>query len=59
MDKDDRLEQSGMEFHERVYQGYLEIAKNDSDRVICIDCSGSKWETHEKIILELKKRGVL
>ena len=59
MDKDDRLEQSGMEFHERVYKGYLEIAKADPERVICIDCSGTKWETHEKIINELKKRNIL
>ena len=59
VDKDDRLEQSGIEFHERVYQGYLKIAKSEPDRVICIDCSGSKWETHDKIINELKKRNVL
>ena len=58
MDKDDRLEQSGMEFHEKVYKGYLEIAKKDPSRVICIDCSGTKWETHDKIINELKKREV-
>ena len=59
MDADDRLEQSGFEFHEKVYKGYLEILKNNSDRVIPIDCSGSKEQTHEKIIYELKKRGIL
>ena len=59
VDKDDRLEQSGMEFHEKVYQGYLNILKDNPERVIAIDCSGSKMQTHEKIIAELKKRGVL
>ena len=59
VDKDDRLEQSGMEFHENVYKGYLNILKNNPERVIAIDCSGTKMQTHEKIINELKKRGVL
>ncbi len=58
-DKDDRLEQTGLEFHKKVYEGYLEILKKEPTRIISIDCLGSKAETHEKIILELKKRGVI
>ncbi len=59
VDADDRLEQSGFDFHERVYQGYLKILEKEPQRVISIDCSGSKFQTHEKIISELKKRGIL
>ena len=59
VDKDDRLELSGAEFHEKVYEGYLQLAEKYPDRFIMIDCSGSKWQTHEKIIKELKERGVL
>ncbi|MBO5926687.1 MAG: dTMP kinase, partial [Clostridia bacterium] len=59
VDKDDRLEQSGQEFHEKVYEGYLKILKEEGDRVISIDCSGTKTQTHEKIIKELQKRGIL
>ena len=58
-DKDDRLEQSGAKFHEDVYKGYLAILEKESDRVISIDCSGSKWQTHEKILNELRKRGII
>lgn len=58
MDKDDRLEQSGIEFHTKVYEGYLKILNAESERVISIDCSGSVNQTHEKIIYELKKRGI-
>ncbi len=59
MDKDDRLEQSGLDFHNKVYEGYLKLLKTESDRVISIVPSGTVMETHEKIIAELKKRGIL
>ncbi len=58
-DKADRVEISGMEFHNRVYEGYLELAERFSDRIVPIDCSGTKFETHEKIVAALKERGVL
>ncbi len=59
VDKTDRVELSGLDFHNRVYEGYLELAEKFSDRIISIDCSGEKNETHEKIIAALKGRGVL
>ncbi len=59
-DKTDRLELSGAEFHKKVYEGYLELLKKDeSGRIINIDCRGTKDETHAKIINALKKAGVL
>lgn len=58
VDKTDRLELSGMEFHNRVYKGYIELAKKYSERFIVIDASGSKAETHQKIIDALKEKGV-
>ena len=57
-DKNDRLELSGAEFHDKVYQGYLELSKKFSDRFIVIDASGTKFETHEKIVRALKEKGV-
>lgn len=36
-DENDRLEQAGMEFHKRVYEGYKTVAKNDPERVACVD----------------------
>ncbi len=49
-DKDDRLELSGESFHQKVYEGYIELSKKFSDRFIMIDCSGEKLETHQKIV---------
>ena len=59
VDKDDRLELSGAEFHEKVYAGYLALAEKYPERFIMIDCSGTKWQTHEKIIKALEDRGII
>lgn len=59
VDKTDRVELLGKEFHEKVYNGYLELSKKFSDRFIVIDASGSKEETHQKIINALKEKGIL
>lgn len=45
----DRLEQSGEEFFHRVYSTYMELIKENPNRIACIDVSGSKLETREKI----------
>ena len=58
-DKTDRLELSGMEFHNKVYQGYLDLSKKYSDRFIVIDASGEIKQTHQKIINALKEKGVI
>ncbi len=59
VDKGDRVELSGIEFHNKVYQGYLELAEKFKDSFIVIDASGSKEQTHQKIIDALKEKGVL
>lgn len=59
VDKKDRLELSGMDFHNKVYQGYLELAKQNPQRIVCIDASGTKEQTHAKIISALKERKII
>lgn len=59
VDCGDRLELSGMDFHDKVYEGYLALAKENPDRFIVLDASGTKFQTHEKIIQALKEKGVL
>ena len=59
VDKNDRLELSGIEFHKKVYQGYLDLAKKYKDRFVVIDASGERMETHAKIIAALKEKGVI
>jgi dTMP kinase len=57
-DENDRMEQLGMEFHRKVYQGYLHLAQK-YPRICAVDCSGSKWETAEKVLNLLKEKGII
>lgn len=59
VDKNDRLELSGLEFHNKVYEGYLELAKKFPDRIEKIDASGLKEQTFGKILDVLKSRGII
>ena len=48
-DKNDRMEQEAIEFHQRVYEGYKKIAEDNKDRVVVIDASKSIDEVFEEI----------
>lgn len=45
----DRMESAGIEFHNRVRYGYLELAKQEPARIKVIDASKSIEEIHEKV----------
>ena len=59
----DRLDSEDAEFHTRVRNAYLEIARREKDRVRIIDARGSVQETHQAVknivIPCLKDRGLL
>ncbi|MGN1372744.1 MAG: dTMP kinase [Candidatus Coproplasma sp.] len=57
-DEDDRMEQLGLAFHEKVYQGYLSLLEKHP-RICAVDCSGTKYQTAEKIINILKDKGII
>ena len=59
VDKSDRLELSGMEFHKKVYDGYLCLTRRYPERFIVIDASGEKEQTHAKIISALKEKAII
>ena len=46
----DRMESAGIEFFERVRQGFLEIAKQEPERVKVVDSMQSIEEIHEQIL---------
>ena len=46
----DRMESAGVEFFKKVREGYLDIAKNNPDRVKLIDGSNSIEEIHQKVL---------
>ena len=54
-DVQDRLELEKIEFHNRVFEGYQEIAKVYADRFACINAARSKEEIREEIISYLDK----
>ena len=45
----DRMESAGIEFFERVRNGFLEIAKQEPDRVKVISSSDTIENIHNKI----------
>ena len=58
-DADDRLEQAGMPFHKRVYEGYKQIAENEPERVACIDGNQTPAEIFKCVLQVLKEKGCL
>lgn len=59
VDGSDRMELSGMDFHNNVYSGYVETAKRYPERIKRIDCGGTKEQTHKKIMDALKEKGII
>ena len=59
VDKTDRVELLGMKFHNDVYLGYKKQIEKNPQRFIVIDASGTKEQTHAKIINALKEKGVI
>lgn len=51
----DRLEAEGAEFHRKVRNGYLELAKNSTDRITVIDASKSVEEVFDITISVILK----
>lgn len=51
----DRMESAGIDFHNRVRQGYLELAKQEPQRIKVIDATKSIEEIHDEVINILNK----
>ena len=58
-DENDRLEQAGMAFHKRVYEGYKKLASENPDRFVCVDGNKTPQEIFEEIVRVLKAKGCL
>ena len=58
-DQNDRLEKAGLAFHKRVYEGYLEVAKKEPDRVACVDGNQTPQEIFSEVIRILKEKNCL
>ena len=51
----DRMELEKMAFHERVYEGYKLLEKDNPDRIIGIDASGTIEAIHEVIVKRMEE----
>lgn len=58
-DENDRLEQAGMDFHRKVYQGYKALAKTYKDRIVCVDGRQTPQEIFLQVLAVLKERNCL
>jgi dTMP kinase len=52
---ENRFELEGVEFHQRVRTGYLEIAGSEPDRFLVIDARGSVAEVHQRVVSEVQR----
>lgn len=57
-DEDDRMEQLGMDFHNKVYGGYISLLA-DYPEICSVDCSGTKYQTSDKIWQLFIQRGII
>jgi dTMP kinase len=53
--KMDRIENNGIDFHKKVREGFLKIAKKNKERFLIINALDSIEEIHKKIIEDLSK----
>jgi len=54
--REERFELEAMEFHQRVREGYLNLAKQESDRFLLVDGSGSIESISEIIAEQISMR---
>lgn len=55
-DDADRLESESMDFHRKVRNGFLDLAKSEKERYLIVDGTGTIDEIHSQIISVVKDR---
>ena len=58
-DENDRLEQAGMAFHQRVYEGYKALASQEPDRIVAVDGNKTPQEIFTDVLQILHSRNCL
>ena len=58
-DENDRLEQAGMAFHKRVYEGFDRLAKENPERFIRVDGKQTPEEIFAEVVEALRAKGCL
>ena len=55
----DRIEDEGMEFQTRVRKTYHELAERFQDRYVLLDGHNTIEDIQEKLLNEMKRRGLI
>ncbi len=55
----DRIEQEDLEFHKRLREGFLHIAKEEKDRVVILNGLKSEKQIFNQILKVLKEKSIL
>ena len=58
-DENDRLEQAGLAFHNKVYAGYKALAEKYPDRIVCVDGKKTPDGIFADVLEILKSHGCL
>lgn len=58
-DENDRLEQAGMSFHEKVYEGYKTLARENPNRFAVVDGEKTPEEIFADVVKVLQERNCL
>jgi dTMP kinase len=53
---EDRFENENIGFHEKVRRGYLDIARDEPERVAVIDAAGTEDAVFNRIVTEFERR---
>ncbi len=56
---DDRIEARGLEFQEKVRQGFLKIAEDEPKRVVVFDAAPTPDEIHQTVLNVLRERHLI
>ena len=54
-----RFEAEGMEFHRKVQEGYKQLAKSETQRIVLIDASGAPEQVFQRILKVVTQRGII
>ena len=58
-DENDRLEQAGMAFHKKVYEGYVALAEKYPERIVKINGRKTPDQIFSEVLGILKNRGII
>ena len=59
IDENDVFETKNIEFHQKVRQGFLELAKKEKDRIVVLDATQPSNKLLDIVIKKLKEKGII